>query len=251
MNETLNTILNHVSVREYLDRKVDDETLNLILKAACSGSTMGNMQLFSIIVTRDEAMKQKLAPLHFNQPMATQAPLILTFCADFRRFNRYCEFRDAETEAYSNLQSYHWAVIDALIAAQNACVAAESLGLGFCWLGTITYNVDKFIEVLDLPKHVVPVACIPMGYPVVKPALTQKLPVEAMVHYEMYQDYDKETIDRLYAEKDASEETQQLLRENDLPNLAQIFTQKRYTKADNEHFAKVLLDALKKQGFMQ
>jgi len=251
MNETLNTILNHVSVREYLDRKVDDETLNLILKAACSGSTMGNMQLFSIIVTRDEAMKQKLAPLHFNQPMATQAPLILTFCADFRRFNRYCEFRDAETEAYSNLQSYHWAVIDALIAAQNACVAAESLGLGFCWLGTITYNVDKFIEVLDLPKHVVPVACIPMGYPVAKPALTQKLPVEAMVHYETYQDYDKENIDRLYAEKEASEETQQLLRENDLPNLAQIFTQKRYTKADNEHFAKVLLDALKKQGFMQ
>ncbi len=251
MNETLNTILNHVSVREYLDRKVDDETLNLILKAACSGSTMGNMQLFSIIVTRDEAMKQKLAPLHFNQPMATQAPLILTFCADFRRFNRYCEFRDAETEAYSNLQSYHWAVIDALIAAQNACVAAESLGLGFCWLGTITYNVDKFIEVLNLPKHVIPVACIPMGYPVAKPALTQKLPVEAMVHYETYRDYDKEKIDHLYAEKESSEETQQLLRENNLPNLAQIFTQKRYVKADNEDFAKVLLDALKKQGFMQ
>lgn len=251
MNETLNTILNHVSVREYLDRKVDEEILNLILKAACSGSTMGNMQLFSIIVTRDEAMKQKLAPLHFNQPMATQAPLILTFCADFRRFNRYCEFRDAETEAYSNLQSYHWAVIDALIAAQNACVAAESLGLGFCWLGTITYNVDKFIEVLNLPKHVVPVACIPMGYPVAKPALTQKLPVEAMVHYETYRDYDKEKIDHLYAEKESSEETQQLLRENNLPNLAQIFTQKRYVKADNEHFAKVLLDALKKQGFMQ
>lgn len=251
MNETLNTIFNHVSVREYLDRKVDDETLNLILKAACSGSTMGNMQLFSIIVTRDEAMKQKLAPLHFNQPMATQAPLILTFCADFRRFNRYCEFRDAETEAYSNLQSYHWAVTDALIAAQNACVAAESLGLGFCWLGTITYNVDKFIEVLNLPKHVIPVACIPMGYPVAKPALTQKLPVEAMVHYETYHDYDKGKIDHLYAEKESSEETQQLLRENNLPNLAQIFTQKRYTKADNEHFAKVLLDALKKQGFMQ
>ena len=251
MNETLNTIFNHVSVREYLDRKVDEETLNLILKAACSGSTMGNMQLFSIIVTRDEEMKKKLAPLHFNQPMATQAPLILTFCADFRRFNRYCEFRDAETEAYSNLQSYHWAVIDALIAAQNACVAAESLGLGFCWLGTITYNVDKFIEVLNLPKHVIPVACIPMGYPVAKPALTQKLPVEAMVHYETYQDYDKEKIDQLYAEKESSEETQQLLRENDLPNLAQIFTQRRYVKADNEHFAKVLLDALKKQGFMQ
>ncbi len=251
MNDTLNTILHHVSVREYLDRKVDDETLNLILKAACSGSTMGNMQLFSIIVTQNDAMKQKLAPFHFNQPMATRAPLILTFCADFRRFNRFCEFRDAETEAYSNLQSYQWAVTDALIAAQNACVAAESLGLGFCWLGTITYNVDKFIEALHLPKHVIPVACITMGYPVSKPARTQKLPVEAMVHYETYKDYDKDTIDRLYAEKEASEETQQLLRENNLPNLAQIFTKNRYTKADNEHFAEVLLDTLKNQGFIQ
>lgn len=252
MNDTLNTLLNHVSVREYLDRKVDDETLNLILKAACSGSTMGNMQLFSIIVTQDEAMKQKLAPFHFNQPMATKAPLILTFCADFRRFNRYCEFRDAETEAYSNLQSYQWAVTDALIAAQNACVAAESLGLGFCWLGTITYNVDKFIEVLNLPKHVIPVACIPMGYPVAKPALTQKLPMEALIHRETYQDYDKARIDALYADKENSSETKGILAENpDCENLAQVFTKHRYTKADNEHFAEVLLEALKKQGFLR
>ena len=252
MNETLNTILGHVSVREYLDRKVDDETLNLILKAACSGSTMGNMQLFSIIVTQDETMKQKLAPFHFNQPMATKAPLILTFCADFRRFNRFCEFRDTETEAYSNLQSYQWAVTDALIAAQNACVAAESLGLGFCWLGTITYNVDKFIEVLNLPKHVIPVACIPMGYPVVKPALTQKLPMDALIHRETYQDYDKACIDALYADKENSTETKGILAENpDCENLAQVFTKHRYTKADNEPFAEVLLEALKKQGFLR
>jgi len=251
MNPTLETLYHHVSVREYTDQKVDETVLNQILKAACSGSTMGNMQLFSIIVTEDEEMKRKMAPFHFNQPMATQAPLILIFCADFRRFNRYCEFRDAETEAYSNLQSYHWAVTDALIAAQNACVAAESLGLGFCWLGTITYNADKFIEVLELPRHVVPVACITMGYPKAKPALTQKLPVEAMVHRETYHDYDKATIDRLYAEKEASEETKKLLEENQLPNLAQIFTQRRYVKQDNEHFAGVLHDTLKKQGFLQ
>lgn len=249
MNETLKTIFNHVSVREYTDQKVSEETLNQILKAACSGSTMGNMQLFSVIVTEDEEMKQKMAPFHFNQPMATQAPVILTFCADFRRFNRYCEFRDAETDAYSNLQSYHWAVIDALIAAQNACVAAESLGLGLCWMGTITYNVDKFIDVLQLPKHVIPVACISMGYPVSKPALTEKLPLEALVHREVYHDYDKEAIDRLYASKEQSEETCNILKENELPNLAQVFTKKRYVKKDNEYFATVLADALKKQGF--
>lgn len=249
MNETLKTIFDHVSVREYTDQKVSEETLNQILKAACSGSTMGNMQLFSVIVTEDEEMKQKMAPFHFNQPMATQAPVILTFCADFRRFNRYCEFRDAETDAYSNLQSYHWAVIDALIAAQNACVAAESLGLGLCWMGTITYNVDKFIDVLQLPKHVIPVACISMGYPVSKPELTEKLPLEALVHREVYHDYDKEAIDRLYASKEQSEETCNILKENELPNLAQVFTKKRYVKKDNEYFATVLADALKKQGF--
>ena len=249
MNDTLNTLFNHVSVREYTDQKVSEDVLNQILKAACNGSTMGNMQLFSIIVTEDDEMKQKLAPFHFNQPMATQAPLILTFCADFRRFNRYCEFRDAETEAYSNLQSYQWAVTDALIAAQNTCVAAESLGLGLCWMGTITYNVDKFIDTLKLPKHVIPVACISMGYPAHKNELTQKLPIEALVHRETYQDYDKESIDKFYAEKEASEETRQILEENQLPNLAQVFTQKRYVKKDNEYFAQVLKDALEKQGF--
>ncbi len=249
MNDTLNTIYNHVSVRQFTEQKVSEETMNAILRAACNGSTMGNMQLFSIIVTEDDAMKQKMAPFHFNQPIATQAPMILTFCADFRRFNRYCEFRDAETEAYSNMQSYQWAVTDALIAAQNACVAAESLGLGLCWMGTITYNVDKFVEVLELPKHVIPVACIAMGYPVQKPALTQKLPIEALVHREKYQDYDEESINRFFAEKESSDETKQILSENELPNLAQVFTQKRYTKKDNEFFANVLLDTLKKQGF--
>lgn len=249
MNDTLQTLYNHVSIRQYTDQPVAEETLRQILRAACNGSTMGNMQLFSIIVTQDDEMKRKMAPFHFNQPMATQAPLILTFCADFHRFNRYCEFRQAETEAYSNLQSYHWAVTDALIAAQNACVAAESLGLGFCWLGTITYNADKFVEVLELPRHVVPVACITMGYPAKRPDLTQKLPVEAMVHRETYHDYDEASINRLYNEKESSEETRRILEENQLENLAQVFTQRRYTKKDNEYFAEVLKDVLRKQGF--
>lgn len=249
MNETLNTILQHVSVREFTDKKVEEPTLNQILKAACNGSTMGNMQLFSIVVTEDDKMKQQLAPYHFNQPIATQAPLILTFCADFRRFNRFCEFRDAETGAYSNLQAYQWAVTDALIAAQNACVAAESLGLGLCWMGTITFNVDKFVEILQLPQHVIPVACIAMGYPVKKPALTQKLPLEALVHREFYHDYSKEDIDRLYNEKETSEETRGILEENQLPNLARVFTEKRYVKKDNEFFSQVLKDVLVKQGF--
>lgn len=249
MNETLNILSQHVSIRKYTDEKIDETTLQQILKAACCGSTMGNMQLFSIIVTEDKTMMQKMAPFHFNQPMATEAPLILTFCADFHRFNQYCAYRNADTTAYSNLQSYHWAVTDALIAAENACIAAESLGLGFCWMGTVTFNVDQFINVLHLPKHVIPVACIALGHPAEHPALTQKLPVEAFIHRETYHDYDEVSINKLYYEKENSKETRDILKENHLNNLAQVFTQRRYTKADNEHFAAILEEALKNQDF--
>lgn len=251
MNETIKTMLAHRSIRQYTDEPVSQETLELILRAACNGSTTGNMQLYSIIVTQDKARMQAMAPFHFNQPIATNAPLILTFCADFNRFNKYCAYRDAETEAYSNMQSYHWAVADALIAAQNACVAAESLGLGICWLGTITYNVDKFIKALNLPKHVIPLACIAVGYPAQTPELTDKLPLEAVVHFEEYHDYSEEDINRLYKEKEEHPNTKKLLEENKLPNLAQIFTKNRYQKKDNEHFANVLVSVLKEQQFME
>ncbi|MDL2312958.1 nitroreductase family protein, partial [Bacteroidales bacterium OttesenSCG-928-B11] len=206
---------------------------------------------YSIIVTQDKERMKEMAPFHFNQPIATNAPLILTFCADFNRFNKYCEYRDADTDAYSNMQSYHWAVADTLIAAQNACVAAESLGLGICWLGTITYNADKFIGALNLPNHVVPLACISIGYPAENPELTDKLPLEALVHYERYADYAEDEINRLYAEKEADVRNVKLLEDNQLPNLAQIFTKKRYAKKDNEHFANVLVEVLKKQQFLK
>ena len=250
MNSTLKTILQHRSIRKFTAEEIDAPTLDLILQAACNGSTMGNMQLYSIIVTKDKEKMKAMAPFHFNQPMATNASLILTFVADLNRFNKYCEYRDAATDAYSNLQSYHWAVIDAIIAAQNACVAAESLGLGICWLGTITYNADKFVEALQLPKHTVPVACIAVGYPDENPELTDKLPLEALVHYENYNDYNKESINWLYADKETHENTQKLLKENNLPNLARIFTERRYTKTDNEHFANVLKKVLERQGFL-
>jgi hypothetical protein len=122
--------------------------------------------------------------------------------------------------------------------------------LGICWLGTITFNADLFIETLKLPKHTVPVACIAFGYPDENPELTDKLPLEALVHYETYNDYTQESIDWLYAEKEAHENTKKLLEENNLPNLARIFTERRYKKADNEHFAKVLEEVMRGQGFI-
>ncbi len=251
MNSTIETLIDHKSIRKYEEKKIDSEKLDLILRAACNGSTMGNMQLFSIIVTEDPEMMAKAAPFHFHQSMATEAPLILTFCADFNRFNKYCQYRDAETTAYSNLQSYHWAVTDALIAAQNACIAAESLGLGICWLGTITFNCDKFIDLFKLPEHVFPVASISIGYPAENPELTDKLPIEGLIHSEEYHDYSESDINRIYYEKENHPNTKALYEENQTANLAKIFTEKRYKKTDNEHFAKILTEMLKKQGFLK
>ncbi|MCQ2271371.1 MAG: nitroreductase family protein [Bacteroidales bacterium] len=250
MNPTVQTLLQHRSIRKFTEQPVDSETIETILKCACNGSTMGNMQLFSIIVTTDKKMMEKTAALHFNQPIATNAPLMLTFCADLHRFNRYCQFRNASTDSYDNLQAYQWATTDALIAAQNACVAAESLGLGLCWLGTIVYQVDKFIEILSLPKNVMPVACIALGYPDENPELTDKLPVEALVHHNVYQDYSEFDINKYYKEKENHPNTINILKENELDNLAQVFTQRRYVKKDNEFFSQVLKKTLVDQHFL-
>lgn len=247
---TIETMLSHRSVRKFKNQPIEESMLQQILKAACSGSTMGNMQLYSIIVTQDKEMMQKMAPFHFNQPIATNAPLMLTFCVDINRFYRYCEARDVVTDAYSNMHCYHWAITDTIIAAQNACVAAESLGLGLCFLGTIIFNTPDFIDVLNLPKHVIPLACVAIGYPDENMPLTDKLPVEALIHTNTYQDYSDERINELYKEKEAHPNTIALLKENNMENLAQVFTQ-RFKKEDNEYFASLMIQSLVKQGFMK
>ncbi len=249
MNDTLHTILSHRSVRKYSQQPVSEETLQQILEAATRASTTGNMQLYSIIVNRDEEMKRKIAPAHFNQPMISSAPVVLTFCADFRRFSQWCRCREAEP-GYDNLQSFMWAVVDTVAATQNACVAAESLGLGICYLGTVTFNAHELISIYNLPEGVVPITCITLGYPAEEPPLADRLPLEGVVHREVYHDYDEGRIDEIYAEREASEETLRLLKENDLPNLARIFTERRYRAEDNVAFSKLFMQVLESQGFM-
>jgi hypothetical protein len=181
--------------------------------------------------------------------MVKQAPIVLTFCADFNRFNKWCLSRKADP-GYDNFLSFMTGAIDALLAAQNCCLAAEADGLGICYLGTTIYNADKIIEILDLPRAVVPVTTIVAGYAADDPGLTDRLPLDAVVHYEKYCDYTPVDIDRLYREKESLDLTLQLLRENQLETLAQIFTQKRYTKKDNVLFSQKFLEVIEKQGFM-
>lgn len=247
--QTLDTILNHKTIRNYKSDPVDEKILEKILEAGFRASTTGNMQVYSVIVTKDEDKRKELCKLHFNQKMVEQAPVLLTFCADFNRFNKWCRQRKAEP-GYDNFLSFFTAAIDALLVAQNACVAAEDFGLGICYLGTTTYQADKLIDFFDLPKGVVPVTTVVVGYPAEDPEQADRLPAKGVVHYEKYSDYSSEDIDEIYAEKESLPITKKLLEENQLETLAQIFTQNRYKKADNLHFSKVLLKVLEQQGFM-
>ncbi len=238
------------TVRKYSDMEIDPSLLEKILAAGARASTTGNMQVYSIIVTRDEEMKRRLAPAHFNQPMVTEAPVVLTFCADFNRFSKWCRQRDAEP-GYDNFLSFMTAAIDALLVAQTVCSAAEEEGLGICYLGTTTYNADRIIDILGLPGGVVPVTTVTMGWPAAVPEQVDRLPLEAVVHRESYLDYTPEMIDNIYREKESRDDSLGFIAENNKKTLAQVFTEVRYKKADNEFFSGKLLEVLKKQGFMK
>lgn len=245
----LNILNNRTTIRKYTAQDVSQELLNEILEAGCRASTTGNMQVYSIIVTRDAEMKEKLAPSHFNQPMVKNAPITLTFCADFNRFNKWCKLNNAEP-GYDNFLSFVTASIDALLVAQTVCVAAEAKGLGICYLGTTTYLAKNIIDTLKLPKGVVPITTITLGWPDEKPNQIDRLPLEAVIHNETYCDYSDTDINKYYAEKEARQDNIGFAKENNKESLAQVFTDVRYKKADNITFSNMLLSVLKEQGFM-
>jgi nitroreductase len=250
MTEFSGILMDRRTIRKYTSKPIDDKLLTELLNMGCRASTTGNMQVYSIIITRDEQKKRELSPLHFNQKMVTEAPVLLTFCADFNRFNKWCRQKKAEP-GYDNFLSFMTAAIDALLVAQTVCIAAESKGLGICYLGTTTYNAHKIIELLDIPKGVVPVTTITMGWPAEMPDQVDRLPLNAIIHHEIYSDYSKEDIEEYYRLKEGRPDSQQFVTENNKETLAQVFTDIRYKKADNEYFSGILLQVLKDQGFME
>jgi len=245
----LQALFDHKTCRNYKPDPIPESILNEILLAGSRASTTGNMQVYSIIVSKEETSRQKLWEFHFKQNMVLQAPVILTFCADFKRFSTWCKQRKADP-GYDNFLSFFTAAIDALLASQNVAIAAEAHGLGICYLGTTTYNAAKLIDFFKLPELVVPVTTLVVGYPNEDKGLTDRLPQSAIIHHETYTVADEKAIDEFYAEKESLPLTSQLLLENQLETLAQVFTEKRYTRKDNRLFSESLLAVLKQQSFM-
>lgn len=239
----------HVTIRKFKKKRIERQMLENIIFSGTKASTTGNMQLYSVVLTSDEEQKKKLQPLHFNQAVSKSAPVFLTIVADINRFSRWCLVNNANP-GYNNFLWFYTASIDALLLAQNICIAAENSGLGICYLGTTVYNAKEIIEVLRLPKLTFPITTIAIGYPDEQPELTDRIPLKGIVHTEVYQDYSNNDISELYAFKESLELSKAFVQENGKESLAQVFTDVRYKKADNEFFSSKMVDVLKEQGFM-
>ncbi len=241
-------IKEHRSIRKFRAKKISDQVIMNICEAASRASTCGNMQCYSLVVTRDEERLKAISPLHFGQVERMGAPCVVTVCADMNRFSEWCRLRDAEP-GYDNFVWFVNGAIDALMAAQNLILEAEAESLGICVLGTTLYTAEAIVELLELPKGVIPITSIALGYPDEQPPLTSRLPVESVVHFEKYTPCTAENVESTWADREAEAETAELLKENDLPNLAKIFTERRYTAKDNVTFSRSYFELLKKQGF--
>ncbi len=237
-----------VTVRSFSDKEVDGVLLRDMLETAAHAPTNGNMQLYSAVITRDPLRKRLLSPTHFNQPASVGANVLVTFCADFNRFVKWCEISDAKP-GYDNFQSFMSAVFDTVILAQQFCTIAEKQGLGTCYLGTTAYNAPQIAEILELPSRVVPVITVALGYPEGEPFKSDRIPASGFIHEEVYKDYSDEEIKDIYAEKEARDDSRQFIAENGKQTLAQVFTDVRYPKATNEVFSRIYIDFIEKQGF--
>lgn len=241
---------NRRTIRSYSDLEVTQELIDTLLEQASHAPTTGNMQLYSVILTRDAAGKAALSPLHFNQPQVENASVVLTFCADYNRFSRWCEASDAEP-CYDNLQSFTAAAIDTIAFAQQFNTLAEMAGLGVCWLGTTTYNAPQIAELLQLPELVVPLITLTVGYPADSGVEVGRLPVGGIIHQEKYHQYSDSDIEKIYSEKESRDDSKQFVAENNKKTLAQVFTDIRYPRANNEHFSDIFRNFLKESRFIR
>ena len=188
MNEVLQQLHDRKSVRVYEERPIEPDVKRAILEAAIQAPSAGNMALYTILDITDQSIKDKLAISCDNQPFIATAPMVLIFCADYRRwYDVFCKYVDEVRKP--DMGDLFLAEADTLIAAQNAVVAAHSFGLGSCYIGDITENFEYHKELLNLPQYVVPAAMLCIGYPTQQQMQRPKPPrhaVSAMVHENGY-----------------------------------------------------------------
>ena len=255
--EVIDQIHRHRSIRKYKPDPIPDQLLEEILQAGIRTSSSGNMQTYSIVIVQDQETKKQLLRPHLNQKMIVDAPVFLTFCADFYRMRRWLSLSDAP-DNFDNIFGFMVAAIDAILVSQTVALAAESKGLGICFLGSTLANSDQIGKILKLPKNVVPVTGFTVGYPNEDPPLRDRLPANGLIHREYYQQYSDEDIRTIYREREnvgwerymESGRIKKMVLEKDVKNLAQLYTRVKYTKKDHQLYSEKLINYLALQDFM-
>lgn len=203
MNEVIKQLKERKSVRVFTDKEITPDEVSAILDAAVNAPTAGNQQLYTIINVTDPALKAQLAESCDHQPFIANAPLVLVFCADCRKwYNTFIEFGcEPRKPGVGDLML---AVSDTNIAAQNAVVAAQSLGIGSCYIGDIMENAETQREILSLPKYIFPAAMLVFGYPTEQQMERTKPPRSEMrhiVHENGYRDMDSDELKQMLSVK--------------------------------------------------
>lgn len=201
---TIEQIFRHASVRHYKPDPVPKTMVKAIVSAGQRSSTSSNLQTYSVVAVTDEEKRSRIAELSGDQSHILQAPVFLAWCADLSRLDRVCEMRGYQ-QVSSYVESFLVAAVDAAIAMQTAALAAESLGLGMCYIGAIRNRPEEVIELLRLPRLVFPISGMTLGWPAAEPPVRPRLPLNAVLHWESY-DVSQE-VDALKAYDHAMVET--------------------------------------------
>ncbi len=200
---TIEQIYQHGSVRRYTTDPVPAEMVEAIVAAAQRSATSSNLQMYSVVAVTDAQRRARLAELCGNQAHIAEAPIFLAWCADRSRLERACELR-GYAQAGEYVESFLVAAVDAAILMQTATIAAESLGLGACYIGAIRNHPLQVVELLELPRLTFPISGMTLGWPAAEPLLRPRLATQAILHWEHYdasgeteclRDYDRAMID--------------------------------------------------------
>jgi len=190
---TIELIHSHGSVRSYKSDPVPAETIERIVAAAQRSSSSSNLQMRSVVAVTDIHTRNRLAELCGNQQSISEAPVFLAWCADLNRTDRVCELRGYK-QVTEYVENFLLAAIDVSVAAQTAALAAESLGLGICYVGAIRNNPREVINLLGLPRLVFPVMGMTVGWPASKPSIRPRLPIRAVLHWQKYNPDQDQTL---------------------------------------------------------
>ncbi|MFQ9891959.1 MAG: nitroreductase family protein [Emergencia sp.] len=197
----LTLMKNRKSCRAFSDRPIEKAVLDQLLDAACQAPSSGGFQNYSIIKVTEESKKRKLMEVCRGQSFIAKAPVNLIFCMDLHREKRIAEsFHGISNTDYS-YEEFVMLIMDAVIAAQNLCIAAESFGLGSVYVGNIINMEDQVVKLLRLPEKVLPVIMVTLGYPKQEGSVSLKYPKEILVHEETYQEKSLETLREAFDEK--------------------------------------------------